>query len=177
MTTDNTHRPAISDDAVVSIAKIDDIPDIIALQAENHISRGGALSIEFPATWFERAVTDLPVVIARRDGRLVGFLVSSSRVATSSVPLSQLKYAAYPASPDAYNSGPICVAASERGRGLVSKLFDAQRSLLPHREATAFIRQDNAASRSVHSRHGFREVASFSDGGVEYVVVARGVDN
>jgi hypothetical protein len=119
---------------LVSVATAQDIPDILVLQSENQISRGGALSIEFPAEWFERAVEEMPVVVARREGKLAGFLVSSSRASTEHLALSQAKYRAYPAAPDAYNSGPLCIAADERGHGLVGKLFDAQRSLLPGRE-------------------------------------------
>jgi L-amino acid N-acyltransferase YncA len=157
---------------LVSVATAQDIPDILVLQSENQISRGGALSIEFPAEWFERAVEEMPVVVARREGKLAGFLVSSSRASTEHLALSQAKYRAYPAAPDAYNSGPLCIAADERGHGLVGKLFDAQRSLLPGREGVAFVRRDNAASRAVHSKYGFREVADFSHAGVEYVVVS-----
>ncbi|GLQ55354.1 GNAT family N-acetyltransferase [Devosia nitrariae] len=157
---------------VISVATAEDIPDILALQARNQISRGGALSIEFPAEWFERAVKDMPVVIGRREGQLAGFLVSSSQEATRHLALSQAKYRAYPAGKEAYNSGPLCIAASERGRGLAWKLFEAQRSLLPGREGVAFIRRDNAVSRAVHAKYGFQEVAAFSHAGVEYLVVS-----
>jgi L-amino acid N-acyltransferase YncA len=157
---------------VVSVATAEDIPDILALQSANQVSRGGSLSVEFSAEWFERAVNDMPIVIARREGELVGFLVSSSQAATQHLALPQAKYRAYPAGPEAYNSGPLCIAANERGRGLVSKLFSAQRSLLPGREGIAFIRRDNATSRAVHAKYGFREVAEFSHAGVEYLVVS-----
>jgi hypothetical protein len=143
------------------------------LQAENQISRGGSLSIEFPATWFADVIRDMPIVTAWRDDRLVGFLVSSPKSATRHFPLSQAKFGVYPAAPDAYNSGPLCVAATERGQGLVAKLFDMQAALLPAREGVAFIRRDNAASRAVHGKHGFREVADFSYAGVDYLVAAR----
>jgi L-amino acid N-acyltransferase YncA len=172
MPCERANAPAIDLAYAISAATVEDIPDILALQAENQLTRGGALSIEFPAQWFERAVHDMPIVIARRDGQLVGFLVSSSRTATGHLALSQAKYRAYPADPSAYNSGPLCITASERGRGLVSKLFAAQRSLIPGREGVAFIRRDNAASRAVHARHGFREVAEFSHDGTEYLVVS-----
>ncbi len=66
----------------ISVAAPDDIPEILALQSENQVSRGGALSVEFPAQWFESAIKDLPIVVARRDGRLVGYLVSSSQAST-----------------------------------------------------------------------------------------------
>lgn len=157
---------------IVSTATSHDIPEILALQLDNQVSRGGALSIEFPARWFEAVIKDMPIVVARRDGRLVGYLVSSLPAATQHLPLPLAKHRAYPSGPGAYNSGPLCIAASERGRGLVAKLFETQRSLLKDREGVAFIRRDNAASRAAHAKHGFREVAEFSHAGVEYLVVS-----
>ena len=71
-----------------------------------------------------------------------------------------------------YNSGPLCIAATERGQGLAAKLFEKQRLLLPGREGVAFIRRDNAASRAAHRKHGFLEVAEFSHADVEYLVAA-----
>jgi L-amino acid N-acyltransferase YncA len=156
----------------VSVASSQDITDILALQSENQLSRGGALSVEFPAQWFENVMKDMPIIIARRRGQLVGYLVSSSQASTKPLALNQAKYRAYPAGPAAYNSGPLCIAASERGRGLASRLFDAQRSLLRGREGVAFIRRDNAASRAVHARYGFREVAEFAHAGTEYLVAS-----
>lgn len=159
----------------IRTATPDDIPELLALQADNQISRGGALSIEFPATWFAGVIRDMPIVIGRRDHRLVGFLVSSPKEATQHLPLGQAKFRAYPAGPYAYNSGPLCIAATERGQGLVAKLFNMQRSLLPGREGVAFIRRDNAASRAAHDKYGFQEVAEFSYAGVDYLVAARTV--
>ena len=90
----------------IRTATADDIPGLLALQAENQISRGGALSIEFPATWFADVICDMPIVTAWREHRLVGFLVSSPKRATQYHPLGQAKFSAYPAEPNAYNSGP-----------------------------------------------------------------------
>lgn len=166
----------MSEQAVVydiRTATADDIPGLLALQAENQISTGGALSIEFPATWFADVIRDMPILIARREHRLVGFLVSSPKGATQHLPLGQAKFSAYPAEPNAYNSGPLCIASTERRQGLVAKLFDMQALLLPGREGVAFIRRDNAASRAAHGKYGFREVAEFSHAGVEYLVAAR----
>jgi L-amino acid N-acyltransferase YncA len=157
----------------ICVATVEDIPELLALQAENQISRGGALSIEFPAAWFEDVVRDMPVVIARRDGRLVGYLVSSLPEATQHLPLVKAKFDAYPAIQGAYNSGPLCIDAKERGRGLAARLFDLQGSLLSGREGVAFIRRDNSASRASHAKYGFREVAEFSLSGVDYLVATR----
>jgi hypothetical protein len=51
-------------------------------------------------------------------------------------------------------------------------MINALRTSLPGREGFTFIRADNAVSRQVHARMGMREAATFSLGGVEYVVVA-----
>lgn len=159
----------------IRVATPEDIPELLALQGENQIGRGGALSIEFSAPWFDKVVRDLPVVIARREGRLAGFLVSSSPKATQDISLVRAKFAAYPATPGAYNSGPLCIAASERGRGLALKLFELQRQLLKGREGVAFIRKDNSNSRTAHAKYGFKEVAEFTHSGIEYLVVAYSV--
>jgi L-amino acid N-acyltransferase YncA len=156
----------------ICIATTEDIPELLALQAQNQVSRGGALSIEFPAVWFEMVVREMPIVIARCDGRLVGYLVSSTPEATQDYALGRAKFKAYPAKPGAYNSGPLCIDASERGQGLAQKLFRLQRSLLSGREGVAFIRRDNAASRAAHAKYGFSEVAEFSHDGVDYLVAA-----
>jgi hypothetical protein len=84
--------------------------------------------------------------------------------------LPEAKFRAYPGTPDAYNSGPLCVSRSERGRGLAELLFRAARKCLPEREGVAFIRRDNSASRAVHAKNGFREVAGFSHDGIDYLV-------
>jgi L-amino acid N-acyltransferase YncA len=164
--------PADKSIYLISIATMNDVPEILALQSENQVTRGGFLSIEFPAPWFETVIKDMPTVVARRDGRLVGYLVSSQPASTQHLPLPQAKQRAYAGRRGAYNSGPLCIVQNERGRGLIAKLFETQRSLLAGREGIAFIRRDNAASRVVHARYDFREVAEFSHGGVDYLVVS-----
>ena len=79
---------------------------------------------------------------------------------------------AYPGSPDAYIYGPICIAESERGRGLAAELFAAQRVQLGGRECVTFIRHDNARSLRAHAKMGMREVAEFTHGDNVLVVVA-----
>jgi L-amino acid N-acyltransferase YncA len=165
--------PPTQADYVITDATPDDIPELLSLQRKNLTINGGSLSVEFPAEWFERSLQDMPIVIARRDGVLAGYLVASSRSATQNQKLIEAKFRAYTGSADAYNSGPLCIAATERGRGLALLMMDAQRARLAGREGVAFIRRDNAASRSVHAKGGYREVAEFSHAGIEYLAVAR----
>jgi L-amino acid N-acyltransferase YncA len=155
----------------ISVAGPEDLPELLELQRANLAVNGGALSVEFSSDWFERSMQEMPIVIARRGGQLAGYLVSSSRLATRHLALTEAKFRAYPAVSDAYNSGPLCIAGGERGRGLSAILIAALQSRLPGREATAFIRRDNTSSRTAHVKAGFREVADFSHAGIDYVVV------
>ena len=156
----------------ISLATREEIPELLALQEANLGVHGGTLAVRLTSEWFERSLEEMPIILARRSGRLVGYLVSSSRSATAHLALPQAKFGAYPAGPDAYNSGPLCITRSERGRGLAAMLFRALRERLPGREAVTFVRRDNSASRNAHAKAGFRAVAEFACDGVDYVVMA-----
>jgi L-amino acid N-acyltransferase YncA len=156
----------------VSLATPDDVSGILDLQERNLANRGGSLSVPFSRDWFETAVADVQVIVARSNGRVAGYLVFCSFAAQAHVPLVQAMLQVYPGTPDAYNYGPICVAESERGRGLAAAMFAALRAQLPEREGVAFIRRDNTTSRLAHQKMGMREVAEFTHDGVVFVVVA-----
>jgi L-amino acid N-acyltransferase YncA len=156
----------------ISLATREEIPELLGLQKANLGVHGGALSVRLTSEWFECSLEEMPIILARRSGRLVGYLVSSSRSATARLALPQAKFRAYPTGPEAYNSGPLCIARSERGRGLAGMLFCALREHLPGREAVTFVRRDNTASRNAHAKAGFREVAQFAYDDVDYVVMA-----
>ena len=163
---------ATTDETEIRLAFEADVTGILDLQRENLPDRGGALSVEFSRDWFTRAIADMPVIVARRQGSVVGFLVSSPFSAHADVPIVQVMRGAYAGPDDAYVYGPICVARSERGRGLAGRLFAALRRELPGREGVLFIRRDNPASLNAHARMGMREVAEFIHGDAVHVVLA-----
>lgn len=152
----------------IRVATPTDIAGILTLQEENQPERGGTLSARLPRLWFEAALDDLPIIVARRDARVVGYLVSASRAAVAGVPVIAAMLLAYPGAPDAYVYGPICVAAMERGQGIAEAMFAALRGLLPGREGILFIRTDNTASLRAHTRMGMRQVVTFEHAGVDY---------
>jgi hypothetical protein len=114
----------------------------------------------------------MPIIVARKGGRVVGYLVSSSKTAQGHVPIIQATLRAYPGAADAYLYGPICVAQSERGQDLPAALMAALRERLPGREGITFIRRDNLRSMRAHAKIGMREVAEFVHGGAAVVVVS-----
>jgi GNAT superfamily N-acetyltransferase len=159
-------------DCEIALATVDDIPGIVELQGLNLLSNGGFLSIEFSKDWFERVLFEMPIIVARRDARIVGYLVSSPVAVAAGAPIIQAKLRAYPGSRNPYNHGPVCIAKEERNQGLISRMFEALRERLKGREGIAFVRRDNAVSLSAHAKLGMRQVAEFRHDDVAYVVVA-----
>ncbi len=141
-------------DVEISLATPDDITGILALQERNLRKNGGVLSVPLSAEWLQAAVTGMPIVVARRDRQVVGYVVSSPLDQQASDPILDAMLRAHPGAPGAYVYGPICVAESERGRGLARAMFETLRLQLPGREGFTFIRADNALSRKVHAGHG-----------------------
>jgi ribosomal protein S18 acetylase RimI-like enzyme len=159
-------------DAEIGRATADDIASILELQERNLRKNGGALSVPMTRDWLATAIERMPIIVARRGGQVVGYVVSSSLDDQSSDPILDGMLQAHPGSPDAYIYGPICVAASERGKGMARAMVQALRAQLPGREGFTFIRTDNAVSRKVHAGMGMREAATFTVADVAYVVVA-----
>lgn len=155
----------------IAAAARDDIAGILALQDANQPEHGGILSVRFSRDWVDAAVAREAILVARRDGRVAGYVISGELAAQAHVPIVQAMLRAYPAAPGTYLYGPICVAESERGKGLAGALFDALRARLPGRDSITFIRKDNAVSRRAHARMGMKEVAAFTHDGIDQIVV------
>jgi predicted N-acetyltransferase YhbS len=156
----------------IGLATAADVAGVLELQERNLRSNGGALSVPMSREWLDGAIGRMPIVVARRDGRVVGYVVSSSLADQSDDPILHAMLKTYPGAPGAYVYGPICVDEGERGKGVAHALFEALRAKLPGREGFTFIRADNAVSRKVHAGMGMREAATFTVADVEYVVVA-----
>lgn len=156
----------------IALATSVDIAGILELQEHNLAARGGTLSVALSREWFEKTLAEMPVIVARSDGRVVGFLVSSSLAAFARVPVIEAMLRVYPGDDGAYIYGPICVARSERGRGLAAKLFAALQMQLPDREGILFIRRDNTASLKAHLKMGIQEVSEFTHCNVVHAVLA-----
>jgi predicted GNAT superfamily acetyltransferase len=156
----------------IALARREDIAGILELQEANLRQNGGTLSVRFSRDWFEAALGDLPVIVARKAGRVVAYLVSSSKAAQAHAPIIKAMLQAYPGAADAYLYGPICIAESERGRNLPAALMADLRARLPGREGITFIRRDNVASLRAHAKIGMREAAEFVHDGAAVVVVA-----
>jgi predicted GNAT superfamily acetyltransferase len=154
----------------ITLASSADIDGITALLLANSPSRGGSLTGEFPRDKVAAmALHAGPVMVAHRAGEVVGVLFSAAKD-HAAPPVVQAMLAAWPGREDAYTYGPVCIADSERGQGLLARLYDELQRHYPGREAILFIRRDNAASLRAHERLGMHEVAGFILDGVDYAV-------
>ena len=154
----------------VSRADIADMDGILELQAANQTARGGALAASLTGERLAKMMQDMPLIVARRDGRITGFLLTTSREVNADIPIVKAMFNAYHGAHDAYVYGPICVGEQERGKGLAQIMFAELRRLEPGREGILFIRNDNEASLRAHLKMGMKKVASFEFNSFAYAV-------
>ena len=155
---------------VVTKANEMDLEGILQLQALNQVERGGLLASSLPPERILAMMREMPLIVARRDKHVTGFLLTATRYMNNDMPLVKAMLEAYPGSPDAYIYGPICVSQEERGRGLAQRMFAHLCRLEAGREGMLFIRKDNEASMHAHLKMGMREVAIFMHEKHEFAV-------
>src|SRR5262245_38495058 len=95
-----------------------DLDGILELQAANQPERGGALSASLSRARIASMMRAMPLMVARDNGHITGFLMTSTREMNADVPVVRAMLAAYPGAENAYVYGPVCVSAEERGKGL-----------------------------------------------------------
>ena len=154
------------------LAVDDDIPAILALQEPNLHKHGGGLSVRQTADWFRRTMSEMPIVVARRDGVVVGYALATSIAAKSHVGIVQTMLRTFPAPPNCYLYGPVCVTECERGNGLAGLMYQEMRKRLPDRTAMSFVRSDNAPSLKANRKMGKKELGDFIHEGESYIVFA-----
>src|SRR5664279_999781 len=155
----------------ISLATPDDIPGILAVQEPNLPDSGGSLSVRQTADWFKHAVLEKSVVVGRRDGKVVGYVLGTSLAAKAHVTIIQTMLRAFPAPRDCYLYGPVCVAETERGKGLAAALFEVLQTHMGGRPAMTFVRADNAPSLRAHRKMGMRELGTFMSKGVPHIAL------
>lgn len=149
-----------------------DLDGILELQAANQPERGGMLSAALPRSRVAQMMRERPLIVARRGGRIVAFLMNGTAAMNADVPIIRAMLVAYPGAPDAYVYGPVCVHEAERGKGIAQAMFAELCRLERGREGILFIRRDNPASLRAHAKMGMHEVANFVFEGTDHVVLA-----
>jgi hypothetical protein len=155
----------------ISLGRTDDIPGILALQEINLAERGGSLSVRQTADWFRHAILETSLVVGRRERTVVGYVLGTALTANAHVMIIHTMLRAFPLSPDCYLYGPVCVAETERGKGLAGALFAALQERMGGRPAMTFVRADNSSSLRAHRKMGMRELGPFVHDNVRYIAL------
>lgn len=146
----------------LELATVADIDEMAELLQANSMDRGGSLTGNFGREVVAgMTLSGMPVIVARRERRIVGVLFSALKDGAGDPLPIKAMWQAWPGGPSAYAYGPVCIAETERGQGLLSMLYAALKHQLPNREAVLFIRRDNIGSLRAHQRLGMRETAEF----------------
>jgi len=162
----------MNDGIDIGTASERDLDGILALQEANLPEHGGTLSARLSREQIAAMLDDLPLLVARRGGAIVGYLLAASKATVAAVPVIRAMLGAYAGGGDAYVYGPIVVAESERGRGLAQRLFESLRARLPGREGILFIRADNSVSLRAHAKMGVVPRGTFRHNDRDFVVLS-----
>lgn len=146
----------------ITSAQPADFDAIVALLQKNAADNGGALNGNYPpervAGMLDRATAH--TLVAKREGTVVGVLFSALS-AEHSPPVVAAMLEAWPPGRECWLYGPVCIAASERGQGLLRPLYAAMREHYGLKTPVLFIQSDNIPSLRAHQHLGMQEVARF----------------
>lgn len=179
-------------------ASKEDFDQLINLQNENLVSvlseeqkQDGFLSASFTHEQFAMFNEDLAVIVAvdesgtEADAACVqGFLVTSTAELNLSYPLPAAMIARYPQlkykaqTLDSFKSfvaGPVCVAKSQRGKGIFQGIYSALPSILPpdYELAVALVSTTNPRSIRAHEKVGMEKIDQFEFGGREFYTLVK----
>jgi hypothetical protein len=158
-------------DYEISLGRVADIPGVLALQEINLLERGGSLSVRQTADWFRQAIVEKSLVVGRHRKKVVGYVLGTSLAAKTHVMIIQTMLRDFPPLPDCYLYGPVCVAETERGKGLAGALFEELQRHMAGRPAMTFVRADNIASRRAHRKMGMSELGTFIHEDVPHIAL------
>ncbi|WP_375515506.1 GNAT family N-acetyltransferase [uncultured Nostoc sp.] len=158
-------------DIVIDRASLSDVTGILKLAQANDAEHGGMLLGHLEPEAVMITISKMPNVVARKDGQVVGFLLSWSKT-TGNLPIITVMLQAYAGTKDAYLYGPICVDETMRGQGIAGVMFTKLKDLLPEREGILFIKANNKASLQAHQKMGMCKMAEFIYEGTKFLIFA-----
>jgi predicted GNAT superfamily acetyltransferase len=157
---------------LITPAQPADFDAIVALLQKNAAGNGGALNGNYPpervANMLDRATAY--TLVAKREGTVVGILFSALS-AKHSPPVVSAMLDAWTPGRECWLYGPVCIAANERGQGLLRPLYAAMRDHYGSKAPVLFIQSNNILSLRAHQHLGMQEVAQFDYGGANFRVL------
>jgi L-amino acid N-acyltransferase YncA len=173
-----------------------DMDGVFQLQAASFIGNlraedraEGFVSVEFTAQQFDAMAADCALIVAVEQQQVLGYLCSASVDYCRQFPLlaaliqrfPELRYAESPL--DSYRTfiyGPVCIARSQHGRGLLHALYQELLRAISVRYdlGVALISKENPRSFEAHVRKlGMTHVGEYEFRDQQYDIVAFRVPN
>jgi L-amino acid N-acyltransferase YncA len=159
-----------------------DLEQILSLQAANlepalENKADGFVTVVHTLAILRAMHAKLPSVVARADGRVVGYALSMDPTTRTLVPILAPFFAKLDEllpGDRYYVMGQVCVDRAFRGAGVFDALFAAHRARFSDRFEVLVteIATRNGRSIRAHERVGFRTVARYRDEVDDWVVVA-----
>ena len=183
----------MSSELSISTLHDSDIQEIAKLQEENLRTnltadqmQDGYLSLGFSDEQFRAFDRDLGVVVARAEGRVVGYCCVSSATFNAQFPIldkivSGLSDYEIPGTAEKATEattsiyGPACIAKDFRGQGVLQLVFDKAVTLsiaAGYAFCFSFVSVENQRSLVAHLKLPFQEVGTVSFNENEYSVIA-----
>lgn len=160
----------MNDEIETGSAERRDVAGIMQLMEENVAANHGQLASGVPEQTVRDMLDDMPPIVARRRGEVVGFLMTARPERYAEIPIIQAMTAAYQGSEGYFIYGPVCVSEKARNQGVAKSMLDALKQQVEGREAVLFIRNDNQPSIIAHTKMGMQPVADFSYAGNDYTI-------
>jgi hypothetical protein len=168
-----------------------DLAAVLALQEANLFERlapqhrrQGFLSARFSAEQFTEMAADVAVMVGAEGEEVAGYLCASGLPFNRRVPLLAAMIERFPdarflgrplSAQRCLIYGPVCVAASRRGSGVLRGLYDALRTEIAgaYDAGVLFIAKDNAHSLAAHADGlGMTLAGEFAFAGSNYWILA-----
>ena len=177
-----------------TVSSADEVREILELQALNLrsalapevMATQGFLTVRYEPAVLRRMNEIAPAVIAKADGRVVGYALVLPRECASEVPilrplfamLDTLSWHGVPLrrNPRWFVMGQICIAEGYRGRGIFDGLYQSMAASYADRFdfTVTEVASRNTRSLRAHARAGFRTLHVYPDAttGEEWHVIA-----
>lgn len=160
-----------ADEYVLAPATLQDIEAISRLLRQNSASKGGWLQGNFPQEKVAKMLVQPGAftVVAKRNNSVVAVLFGCASFHNlPAVAAGMLR--AWPPGERCWLYGPVCINASERGKGLLRQLYENMCHHYAGVSPVLFIQADNLTSIRAHQQLGMQEMARFTSAGKHFLV-------
>ena len=167
-----------------------DIRGILSLQEANLVSNmtelekeQGFVTTPFVPAQINEIIAQDGLFVAEDDGHIVAYIFGGSWTYYGQWEIFNYMSSRFPdlsfgdflvTRENSFQYGPICIAKTHRGKGLMNKIYEEMRTVMIHRYplAVTFINSTNQISCRAHNKLGWEIIDEFSYNDNSYLTLA-----